>query len=425
MRLAVVGMGCGSAELITDRARRAILDSDVFFVTEQYRHIAASHPDIRVMKNLHASLGEIEAAIATKNVAVGVSGDPGAYSMLGMIRRHFADRHDVELFAVPGIGSLSYFFAALCDDWTNVRILSGHGRALCENALLGAIARNEKTVVFCGPERSPNWVCDVVGRHVRDFCDDDPNQFWIAVGENLSLDDEKISRGSAAELLSNDREFHHHALVAIFNESPETFADSGAVRPRDEDFIRGNVPITRQEVRSVILDELRLDEYSVVWDVGAGTGSVSVACARLCHAGEVHAVEQNPEAIELITQNRKKFRAFNLHIHHGSAPEILQGLPRPTHVFVGGSGGRLGEILNHIRELGEEIKVCVSAVTVETTAEASNIMTDGRKFKNLDVVSLAVTRSRALGGVSLMAAQNPVTLWTAVTTGDTGEKNDE
>jgi precorrin-6Y C5,15-methyltransferase (decarboxylating) len=418
MRLTVVGLGCGSPDLLTGSARDAVAASGVLFVTARYRDIVSFHPNVKIMKNLRDALDEAESAVARQNVAIGVSGDPGMYSMMGMICDRFSGMDGVELAAIPGVGSLSYFFAKLRADWSDVRVLSGHGRALCENALLRAAARNEKTVVFCGPERNPAWVCGVLDRYVRDFYDGEPDPFRIAVGENLSLDGERISIGSVSEMLSSGCEFHHHALTAIFNANPDR--DSAAIRPRDDDFIRirGNVPITRQEVRSAILDELRLDEDSVVWDVGAGTGSVSVACARVCGAGEVHAIEQKSEAIDIIMQNRKKFRAFNLRVHRGSAPEALYNLPRPTHVFVGGSGGRMGGILDRVSALGEGVRVCVSSVTLETLADVSGAMRDGRRFKNLDVVNIAVTRARPLGDVSLMAAQNPVTLWTAVTAED-------
>jgi precorrin-6Y C5,15-methyltransferase (decarboxylating) len=180
--------------------------------------------------------------------------------------------------------------------------------------------------------------------------------------------------------------------------------------------------MTRQEVRSAILDELGLNADSVVWDIGAGTGSVAAACALTCPNGEVHAMERLPEAAELIRQNRRKFRAFNLFVHEGNAPESLEGLKRPTHVFIGGSGGRLDDILRHIVGLGGGIVITISAVTLETMGDASRLLMNSEAFEQPSVLSISAARSRRLGDSSLIAGQNPVTLWTTRTT---GEETDE
>ena len=406
MKLTVVGLGCGAPELLTGEAREVLSAADAVFVMPAYRHLTAFHPHVFEMENLHAALDEIESKLASGSVAVGVSGDPGIFSFLGLLKKRFPD-----VTVVPGVGSLNCLFARLGESWADARILSGHGRTLAKNCLLHAAATSARTVVFCDRERSPSWVCEVLAGYERDF----EHAFRVAVGENLSLPAERLTVGSARQLSGKNIDFSPHALVAVFNDAP---AVQNPSRPRDEDFVRTDVPMTRQEVRSVILDELGLRYDSVVWDIGAGTGSVAVACALLCSEGEVHAVERLPEATALIARNRKKFRAYNLEIHQGDAPDILSELPCPTHVFVGGSGGWLGEILALIAELGEGIRVCVSAVTLETAAAASAAMLDGGRYGGLSVASLSVARSRALGGSTLMASQNPVTLWTAVTKKD-------
>ena len=403
MKLSVVGLGCGAPELLTGGARTTLECADAVFIMPAYRHLARFHPHVIEMENLHAALDEIESALASGSVAVGVSGDPGIFSFLGLLKKRFPD-----VAVVPGIGSLNCLFAKLGESWADARILSGHGRALAKNRLLHAVATSAKVVVFCDQERSPSWVCELLARYERDF----EHTFRVAVGENLSQPAERVTVGSARQLLDKKIDFSSHALVAIFNDAPVA---QNPARPRDEDFVRTDVPMTRQEVRSVILDELGLRSDSVVWDIGAGTGSVAIACALLSCEGEVHAVERLPEAAALIARNRQKFRAYNLEIHQGDAPNILNALPRPAHVFVGGSGGRLGEILAHIADLGGGIKVCVSAVTLETTAAASAAMMEGGRYGGLSVVNLSVARSRVLGGSTLMAAQNPVALWTAVT----------
>ena len=113
----------------------------------------------------------------------------------------------------------------------------------------------------------------------------------------------------------------------------------------DEAFVRGKVPMTKEEIRCVALSKLRLGETSVVYDIGAGTGSVAVEAARMAFRGHVYAVERNPEGLKLIRENQEALRAAGLTVVSGEAPEALEGLPAPDQVFIGGSGGRLSEIL--------------------------------------------------------------------------------
>jgi precorrin-6Y C5,15-methyltransferase (decarboxylating) len=168
-------------------------------------------------------------------------------------------------------------------------------------------------------------------------------------------------------------------------------------------------------VRTVILDRLRLSLDSVLWDIGAGTGSVSVACARLCPFGEVHALERLPEAVSILRANKARFRSYNLFIHEGGAPAALDDLPPPTHVFVGGSGGRLREILEYVRGRGENVRVVVSGVTLGTICAAFETL-GGPGFHSRDALQISVSRGRALGESVVMTAQNPVTLLSAWTT---------
>ena len=116
----------------------------------------------------------------------------------------------------------------------------------------------------------------------------------------------------------------------------------------DEAFLREKVPMTKEEVRDISLSKLRLTRQAVIYDVGAGTGSVSIEMALQAEEGTVYAVEKKPEAVELLRKNKKKFAADNLEIIEGLAPEALRGLPAPSHVFVGGSSGNLRAILQPV-----------------------------------------------------------------------------
>lgn len=175
---------------------------------------------------------------------------------------------------------------------------------------------------------------------------------------------------------------------------------------RDEWFIRGKVPMTKSEVRAVSISRLELAPDSVLWDVGAGTGSVSVEASFLLPEGQVYAVEKNPQAVELIRKNREKFGRDNLTVVPGDAPGALGQLPDPTHVFLGGSGGRIGEILDLAMGRNPRVRVVINTISLESLGEAVSWL-ERRKISG-EIVSLQTARGRRAGRYHLMEGQNPV-----------------
>ena len=183
----------------------------------------------------------------------------------------------------------------------------------------------------------------------------------------------------------------------------------------DETFQRGGdgavVPMTKSEVRAVALSKLRLTADALCWDVGAGTGSVAIEMALQAREGRVYAIEKRQDALELLEENRRRLRAWNLELVPGAAPEACQDLPAPTHVFIGGSSGNLREIIALALEKNPNVRITASAIALETAAELANCM-KGFSFTESEVVSLTVARSRTAGPYHLMAGQNPVYLYT-------------
>lgn len=182
---------------------------------------------------------------------------------------------------------------------------------------------------------------------------------------------------------------------------------------RDEWLIRGNVPMTKSEVRAVSLSKLEMEMYQragrdvILYDIGAGTGSVAVEAALQGHCKKVYAIERKPEAVNLIAQNRKKFGVSDkIEIIEGEAPEVFLPLEMPTHAFIGGSGGSLREVLRHLEEKNPAIRVVINAVTLETISEVSCYLSEtGRQA---DVSLLSAANTRQIGTYHLMQGQNPV-----------------
>lgn len=198
----------------------------------------------------------------------------------------------------------------------------------------------------------------------------------LHVGTDLSYPEEQIVTGTPFELAK--MEFAPLAVLLFENPNPEPEFTAGMA---DEVFLRDKVPMTKREVRNASLSHLQLSSNSVVYDIGSGTGSVSIEMALRAAQGKVYAIEKNPAAVALLQENKKKFAVDHLEIIEGTAPEALEALPVPTHAFIGGSAGNLKEILELLLRKNPNIRVVLNTVTVETLAEAASC------FKNLRLKS--------------------------------------
>ena len=393
-KITIIGAGPGSEALLTAEARAALWESDAVIgaksvtdaltlpgkpVYHEYRpqkvpEVLAAHPSVR-------------------RAAVAMRGDVGFYSGAKKLLEALKSE-DVTM--LPGVCCVSLFAAKLGVSWEDAALMSLHGR---EANPIRTAAKNKKTFVLAGGDNTPDHI-------FQKLCEYGMGDLYCAAGERLSYPEEKISRGTAENL--KNKQFDPLAIVYIENNRPEKGVRSGIP---DEAFIRGNVPMTKAEARAVSLAKLALEKDSVVWDIGAGTGSVSVECALAAYEGRVYALEKNPEGIELIKKNKIIFQTDNLYEIEGTAPAALAALPAPTHVFIGGSGGEMKEILALIFEKNPQAVIVVNAVTLETQAE---VMDCAKAFSlsAFEAVSVSVARAQPMGRYHLAAAQNPVWIFT-------------
>ena len=175
----------------------------------------------------------------------------------------------------------------------------------------------------------------------------------------------------------------------------------------DDEFIRGEVPMTKEEVRSVSICKLMLCADSCLYDIGSGTGSVAIEAARLSPKIKVFAVEAKDEAVELIKKNCGKFNAENVSVISGSAPQALETLPVPTHAFIGGTHGRLKEILRALYRKNPEMRIVMTAVSLETVAEMQSVLSD-YPVTDDEIVQVSIAKARKAGSHHLLFANNPV-----------------
>ena len=284
--------------------------------------------------------------------------------------------------------------------YEDVYPVSLHGRS---GSIAQAVRRHRKVFALVGGE-------DGVRRLCRTLCDLSLSDVRVFVGERLSYPEEKITTGTPGDLL--EQEFDALSAVLIENDGADDRVSAGLA---DEAFLRDDaeapVPMTKSEIRAVCLSKLRLTPDAVCWDIGAGTGSVSLEMARLCELGKVYAVERKDAALELLQRNRRKFSADNLEIVAGSAPDACRDLPAPSHVFIGGSSGQMREILRLLLEKNPRVRIVATAISLETVSELTACAKE-LAFAETEIVSVTAARGRKVGPYHMMTGQNPVYIFT-------------
>ena len=416
-KISLIGIGMGSRTSITAEAADAVRNCDCMIGAQRMLSAARevrcgaetkghsaeqperaggrTNPGIPELCEYNAEkiFAYTEAHPEYPHVAVVLSGDTGFYSGAKRLSAMFASdpvRYEVEM--IPGISSVVFLAARLKTTWEDGALISLHGQ---EENFIQTVNRNHKTFLLLGGK-------DAGGRMVSALKDYGMDDVTVYIGSRLSYPDEKIVWGHPGEFSGSEAD----GLCAAMILNPLPDKRTGPHIP-DEEFIRGKVPMTKAEVRAVSLAQMELTENAVVYDVGAGTGSVSVEAARSGNRIRVYAIEKKDEAVRLLEQNRKKFRADGIRIVEGEAPEALRELEPPTHVFIGGSSGNLREILRVILEKNPSVRIVVNAISLETVGEAMAAIEEGL-LKNAQVTQIMASRSRVLGRYHMMTGQNPV-----------------
>lgn len=409
----IVGMGAGGATL-TFEAFEAVTQADVIVGS---RRMLEALPDActsahRAFAVTSAQIAEALGACAWNRAAVAVSGDVGLFSgARGLAESLEAAFADCSVRLVPGVSSAQLLAARLRVPWQGWRMASAHGVS-CDVCALAA--SGEPTfLVTGGASRVQDLCARLVQAGLGEVC--------ACAGEWLGYPEERVVRATAAELACS--QFADLAVLLLNPDGPAGRAPAAA-QPEaawpyassgipDEEFVRADVPMTKQEVRAVALAKLRVAASDVVFDVGAGTGSVSVELARLASLGRVFAVERRPEAAALVRANAERFGVRNLSVVEGAAPEALAGLPAPDAAFVGGSGGGLARVLDALRAANPRVRVCVACVTLETLSQATALLACADAWDGFEACQVGVTRTRPVGGYHMARAENPVFLVSA------------
>lgn len=404
----MVAVGPGDERHLTDAARHAVDKADIVFgapsVLERAKRSGLLGSGKRCEPYYKAAqvIPCMKAHPAYRHAAVLLSGDTGLYSGAAQLRKALeAEEEPCRVSYLPGISSVNALAAALQVTWEDAVILSTHGR---ERDVIGHLRREPKVFLLVGGlqglQDTAKRLREAIDRGVL------PPSIRIGCGYNLAAKEEE----AGFILLDHLEQMNRQGLYILYLENPAAVRSAVTPGMEDEAFQRASqavVPMTKEEVRVLALSRLRLHRHAVLYDIGAGTGSVSVEAARLCPDAQIYAVEKKPEAVEILRENLNRYCLHSVHVVEAAAPEGLGDLPAPTHIFIGGSGAALPDILRAVLGKNPRVRIVLTCVTLETLAQA---MQAARELPVTEpqVRQIAVSRAETVGPYHMMKAQNPV-----------------
>lgn len=388
-KIYIIGIGMNGRETLTKQAQEAINTADCLIGATR---MLEPFSDISKPKLASWNSAEIRDYIMSTDFGtycVLMSGDCGYYSgAQGLLR---VLPKDVQTELISGISSPVYFCSKLKIPWQDIPTVNLHG----ENANIARnAAMHHRCFFLLGGKFTPRDVC-------KKLCDYGMSNVKVYIGEMLGYSEERIFTGVARDF--SDIETSTMSVLISENPTPETFIKTGI---SDDEFIRGKVPMTKSEIRSLVVSKLGIGPSDIVWDIGCGTGSVSVEMALQCYNGTVCSADIKPEAVELTKQNALKFHCDNIDIVKGSAPEITERFPTPDKVFIGGSGGNLCEIITTAVERNPNIVLLITAVSLETLHQAMEALAE-LSF-SVEICQVSVTRTKRVSCHTMLSAENPV-----------------
>ena len=290
-RVIIAGMGPGSKSCITEEVKAAIDNAEIIIGSKR---LIEEYPD--------------------KKTFYAVTAD----NIISIIEHEEAQEYRI----LPGISSVIYFAARIGKPWENAAFVSVHGK---KQSYIPVVLQNEMTYFLT--QGNVSQIC-------KQLQSVGLSKAHVWIGENLSYENEKISSGEVSEF--TEYESAGLTVMAVYNDYSHTFSITGIP---DRYFIRSDVPMTKREIRASVISRMAVRKNSCVYDIGAGTGSVSVELALHAPYGTVYAVERTEEGCSLIARNAEKFGLNNIEIIHGNAADVIDNLPVPDEVFIGGSGG--------------------------------------------------------------------------------------
>lgn len=398
----LVGIGMGTPDHLTGEARAAFEKADCILGSgRMLESFKTTRKPLFDAYDPAKMLTYVQEHPEHRTIAVALSGDVGFYSGARRLISAFGNA-GIRTELITGISSVTYFCSRLQIPWEDVKLMSIHGRR--EN-LIAAVRTHFRTFTLLGGRDNVASLCEKLEKYGFE-------NVKLYIGERLHYPEERITEGTPAEL----KEKAFDSLCVAIIENPSYMSGLRSCIP-DEEFQRGDAPMTKSEVRSLSVAKLNLNRDSIAWDIGAGTGSVTIEMALAAADGEVYAIEKKPAAAALIEENARRFGTPNVEVHVGTAPEALTDLPAPTHAFIGGSSGNMKEILQLLLAKNPQVRVVINAITLETVAEANSCFKE-LGFTDVDITQIQAAKAKKVGPYEMMMGQNPVYIFAGTGKGE-------
>ena len=366
-KLVIVGIGDDGLAGLTDSARRVVAEADLILgAPSMIRLLNGVGGRKQVLEaEMSAALRQVHAAMASARPVLVSGGDPLFYG----VARYLCDRLGKDQFEViPHVSSMQLAFARVKETWDDAYLTSLAGRPL--ESVVDRIRTAEKVGIFPSDDHPPAKV-------FRELLDRGIDYFKAYVCENLGSPDERVTQGEMTDLVALDFDPLNVLILVRKPNRPDRAKGVGRYRlfGNPDHLFEQSPPkralITQAEVRSIALAQLDIRPTSVVWDIGAGSGSVAIEAAQLASQGMVHAVEPEAGDLALIQSNAERFGVPNVRAVAGRAPEVLATLPDPDAIFVGGTGRQVEGVLSAaFARLAPGGRLAVNVATIDGLAAA-------------------------------------------------------
>lgn len=392
----LLGIGMGSEETLTVQGKRAVEQADLIIGARRMADAVALPGQDVVYEYRSMEIADyIQTHPEYARIVIALSGDVGFYSGARGLLKVLNGKAEM----ICGISSVVYFMSRIGFSWDDAKIVSSHGRT-CN--LISLIRTNQKVFAILGTS-------DGAAQLAQKLTDYGMGDVQLYIGENLSYENEKILVKQAKEL--TDYAGDPLSVVCAFNSNAKAAPTTHGLP--DDAFIRGKAPMTKTEVRTVSLAKLCLNEDSICYDIGAGTGSVSVEMALRASQGQVYSIEKKDDALALLKENKKKFALDHMTVIQGTAPEAMEELPAPTHAFIGGSSGNMKEIIELLLKKNPQVRMVINCITLETVGETLSCIRDmqaecSERDWESEIVQLGAARSKEIGRYHMMMGENPI-----------------
>ena len=410
VNISIVGLGMGSIDSLTIESAKKIENASFIIGAKRMLEICLGIASKEVKTYISYKPTDIldyiyEKAGEEDKIVLVMSGDTGFYSGSIKLKKEFEEytkkgyfEENSKLEICAGISSFSYMCAKFGIDYTDMKILSVHGRDENLNELFDSIKFNKKTFALSSGDRQIN---DILAHLVEN----ELGEVEVLVAENMSSKNERYFRNKASELV-NEKFDKISSLIFINEKAKDKRVLFGI---DDEEFLRDKVPMTKSDIRALAMAKLELSEAAICYDIGAGSGSCSIEMGRFASKGKVYAIEHKKIACDLIEKNIKKFSLKNIEVIFGEASEKIEDIEAPSHVFIGGSGGDLELIVDKIYKKNENATVVITAITLETIACINEIV---KKYANLgykyDMSFISFANNKTVANYNMMIGGNPV-----------------